>query len=83
MPEPQPRRDEKNVPWCQIICKQFTVTQENSCKLSGYPYRCMHGANAICLPAIEADQERLKALEKWARIGKEHHAKILRETGMG
>ena len=60
MPEPQPRRDDKNVPWCSGYQEDNKPACWDDCdEFLENPY---------CLPAIEADQERLKALEKYNRL---------------
>ncbi len=61
MPKPQPRRDDKNVPWDNEDCP-------NRRHKSGVIYCCSIShrhvyPEALCLPAVQADQERLKELE--------------------
>jgi hypothetical protein len=56
--EPQPRRDEDGVPWCDETRCQFYKTNDDAC------CRTKHGAT--CLPALQADYHAHRELREAA-----------------
>jgi hypothetical protein len=73
MSNPKPRRDDNNVPWCNLLC-EFKDKEFSYCNFDP-DHRRTAISPCTCLPALIADMARLKELEAALTLARQMQCK--------